>query len=585
MKIDIYTFAIVLGITHAIQFIIFLVEYVFHKNYKGPGWWLLWSISGVVGFLFLVARQIPAIEQLSILGQNTMMVLATFFLYIGIMRFLGKVERKYLLAAIFFIFILPFSYFIFVEDSIQIRTIILWSAISTISFLSGYDLYKHQTKSVEIAAKICITVFLFHGAFAMIKVISLLNGNEITSVTSQEFFNTSSYIEVLIITIFWTYALIMMINQRLTSEMKLAKDYFEVIFSTSPDPILITGLDEGVITTVNDKFFELSGYRTAEAIGKTTTELRLWHHPNERKNYVDILEKDGYCVDYEAVFLRKDQVKLTCLISGRIIRLEEKLQIISIIRDISGRKKKEEELLLKNLQLQTLNSEKDKFFSIIAHDLKNPFSTFLGLTEIMAEESNDLSLNEVIQLSANMRDSARNLFGLLENLLEWSMIKQGVSLFNPIEILLAPEVTDSISTYSDAAQKKQIRVVSELSGTEMVYADPNMLRSLIRNLLSNAIKFTPNGGSVTLNGNTMPDQSYLISVKDTGIGIGQSLQKLLFNIGNYTSRKGTNGELSTGLGLLLCSEFVTKHNGEIWVDSREGEGSTFYIKLPPKPNS
>ena len=371
-----------------------------------------------------------------------------------------------------------------------------------------------------------------------------------------------------------------MINHRLTAEMKLAKDHFEVIFNTTPDTVIITGVADGFITSVNHKFQEVTGYTAEEALGKTVFDLNLWNNFEERKAFVSLVQKQGYCSDYEAEFRIKDQSIIMGLISSRIIALNDESHMISVIRDITERKKKEEEIVRQNKQFQILNNEKDKFFSIIAHDLKSPFSAFLGLTEVMADELPNLPLNEVVQLAGNMRDSARNLYGLLENLLSWSMIKQGMTNFQPEYIALVPEINDSISTFYDPANYKKISIVQNVASVTMIYADKDMLRSLIRNLVSNAIKFTPEGGSVTISAQILPDNSTQISVKDTGIGISNQMQDSLFKIDSSTSRKGTKGELSCGLGLHLCKEFVTRHNGKIWVESHNGEGSTFFVNLP-----
>ena len=439
MKIDINTLVVVLGIIYFIQFVIFLIEYYYHKEYKGPGWWLLWSGAAFLGFIFLLARQIKPIESISIFGQNLMLILASSFLYIGIMRFLERKERSKLLLFLFLSFIVPYSYYVFWDDNIHIRTILIWLTLFVISAISAYDLYISKNKSFAVAATICILVFGGHGLFAITKVILLLTGSEINQVTSPQFLNTSSYFEIVIISIFWTYAIIMMINQRLTSEMKRARDHFEAIFSTTPDAIIITSLDEGVISNVNDKFCELSGYKPEETLGKTAVDLKLWSNPEDRNNYLSLIKQHGFCFDYETVFQRENGTKITGLMSGRSINLNEKLQLISIIRDISERKKREELTKVQNVQLQEINSEKDKFFSIIAHDLRSPFSTFLGLTEIMAEKLPDLPINQILILATQMRDSARNLFGLLENLLQWSLIKRGISKFNPIQIALYPD--------------------------------------------------------------------------------------------------------------------------------------------------
>ncbi|MCK9411161.1 MAG: PAS domain-containing sensor histidine kinase [Prolixibacteraceae bacterium] len=580
MNIDIYTFGIVLGIFYAIQFVIFLIEFYYNRSYKGIGWWLIYAATSLFGFLCLIARQIKSIEHLAIFGQNVAFITASFLLYIGLMRFLGKREKMNLIIIIFIFFLIPFTYFLFLKDNIQVRTIVIWSAVTLIAVLSAYDLQKYKTKSLEIACNISITVFAFHALFSGSKVLLLLSGNVIKTFDSQVFINSSSYIELLIVSLLWTYTLILFINHRLTSDMKLAKDHFEVIFNTTPDTILITGLADGLITSVNDKFEEVTGYSAEEALGKTVFDLNLWEEPEERKVFAKLVQKNGYCSDFEYKCRIRNQNILTGLISSRTIILNNEPYIISVVRDITERKKREEEIVLQNAQLQILNNEKDKFFSIIAHDLKNPFNAFLGLTEVMADEIPNLPLSEVILLAGKMRDSARNLNGLLENLLSWSMIKRGMTSFHPEIIALLPEINESILTYHDPANKKQIGIGLQVTSEMMVYADKNMLRSMIRNLVSNAIKFTPEGGSVIISASVLPDNSTQISIKDTGIGITQEMQKLLFQLDSTTSRSGTNGELSCGLGLHLCQEYVSTHNGKIWVESLNGEGSTFFVTLP-----
>lgn len=580
MNIDIYTFALVLCIITSIQLVMFIIEYNIHKTYSGLGWWVMWCASALLGFIFMQTRQIPALEKISILGQNTLLILSSSFLYIGMMRFLGRKERLNMLIIISVIYFLLLGYFIYFEDDIRIRTYLIWLASALIAFISAYDLHLYKTKDVELSANICIMTFVVHGLFSASKVVILLSGQEILTFTSQSFLNISSYFNLLIVSIFWTFAMIMMINQKLTWEKEKAKEYFEAIFNTSPDAILITNLKNGQITTVNDNFIEFSGYNQEELLGKTTLDLNFWTNPEERQVFVQQVEKLGYCLDFETVFQLKNQQKIIGLLSSKVVSLDEKSYLINIVKDISFQKKGEQEILDKNLLLQTINNEKDKFFSIIAHDLRNPLSTFLGLTEIIAEDLSQLTKNETEQIAQKMKDSARNLFGLLENLLEWSMLNQGLSRFHPYQFALYPEIFESIMNYSNTAQRKKITIINSVSADEMVYSDQNMLRSLIRNLLSNSLKFTPEGGTIYIASETTPDKHTLISVRDTGIGMNENIKNSLFKIGSNTSRTGTAGELSTGLGLILCKEFVSKHKGEIWAESKEGEGSTFFVKLP-----
>jgi PAS domain S-box-containing protein len=580
MIIDINTFAIVLGIIYSIQFVIFLLEYYYHKDYNGPGWWLLWSSTAVLGFVFMVTRRISSIEYLSIFIQNVLHILAVMFLYIGIVKFIGGKVRIRLLIFLFLVFIVPYSYYVYFIDSIHNRTIIIWVVIGVICSFAAHDLYVYRKGRADSALNICILVFLFHSVFSFSKVVMLLTLFRIDHMYSQHLINTSTYLELLGVSIFWTYSLIIMLNQRLTSEMKIAKDHFEVIFNTTPDAILITRLSDGSIVSVNDGFFELTGYSTAEAVGKSTFDLNFWVNEEDRNYYIKRLGQEGSFTDYEFELKSKEKGIKVGILSGKLIMMHGEPHVISIVRNITQRKAREKEIVNQNVELKKINDEKDKFFSIIAHDLKGPFSSFLGLTEIMAEEIPKLPISEVIKLAAKMRDSARSLFSLLNNLLEWSLVKQGITSFKPVNAVLSREVNECIAAFSEVGQKKNISIKNQLSPEIYVYADQNMLLSLMRNLLSNGIKFTHHGGSITIDATMSDDQGCLITVQDTGIGIGSEMLPLLFKINANTSRKGTNGELSSGLGLLLCKEYVNRHHGEIWVESREGEGSTFFVKLP-----
>jgi PAS domain S-box-containing protein len=251
-----------------------------------------------------------------------------------------------------------------------------------------------------------------------------------------------------------------------------------------------------------------------------------------------------------------------------------------ISRDISERKKAEEEMKLKNELLQTINAEKDKFFSILAHDLKGPLSAFLGATQILIEEIQNMSLEEIRDITIRMKESANNIYRLLENLLEWSRLKRGVMDFIPETFNATQKITECIEVLVESARKKEIKVNYSLPEDLTIYADSHMFETIIRNLVSNAIKFTPKSGEICVSASTTPDNSVEIKISDTGIGMDKELIGKLFQLNEKTSRKGTEGEPSTGLGLLLCKEFIEKHGGKIWVESEERKGSTFTFILP-----
>jgi len=240
----------------------------------------------------------------------------------------------------------------------------------------------------------------------------------------------------------------------------------------------------------------------------------------------------------------------------------------------------EREIILKNNELRKMNIEKEKFFSIIAHDIRSPLSSFLSLTEIMAENMSGLTLSEMQNISVKMRTSAANLLRLLKNLLEWSKMQQGLIPFNPKPIELLPLVDESISMVIEPAHDKGIEITFDIPADLEVFADTNMLQTVIRNLVSNAVKFTSKGGRVHLSAKTIDGPGVEISVQDSGIGMSREMIDHLFLLDVQTNREGTEGEPSTGLGLLLCKEFMEKHGGSIRIESEEGIGSTFFISFP-----
>jgi len=231
------------------------------------------------------------------------------------------------------------------------------------------------------------------------------------------------------------------------------------------------------------------------------------------------------------------------------------------------------------LKLQELNTEKNKFFSIIAHDLRGPLGGLMMLAEMMKDESFNLTPEQKRELTLNLSDSSRNIFNLLENLLQWSQMQHGHIEFNPKIFLLKDAVNECVKILQDSAKNKSIQIEIDIPNDLDVFADITMLQIIIRNLLTNAIKFTMLGGMINITAKNESTNTILISVKDNGIGMNQEIVSNLFRIDTKNSRLGTEGEPSTGLGLILCKEFVETQGGRIWVKSEQNKGSEFYFTL------
>ncbi|MFH1042966.1 MAG: CHASE domain-containing protein [bacterium] len=255
-------------------------------------------------------------------------------------------------------------------------------------------------------------------------------------------------------------------------------------------------------------------------------------------------------------------------------------RFVLIHENITERKKSELIIMQQNIQLQELNAAKNKFFSIIAHDLKSPFQGFLGLTEMMIEETSSFSKEELSSIGKDMHESATNLYKLLQNLLEWSQIQKGTITFNPTNLNLNLIVSRNIEIINQRAIQKEITIVNKINDKINIIADEKMADAVLRNLLSNAVKFTKKNGNVIISVKEIENQFIEISITDNGIGMSEDLCNNLFRIDEKVGRTRTDGEISSGLGLLLCKEFVEKNGGKIWVNSEEGKGSTFYFTFP-----
>ena len=181
-----------------------------------------------------------------------------------------------------------------------------------------------------------------------------------------------------------------------------------------------------------------------------------------------------------------------------------------------------------------------------------------------------------------MRTSATNLYSLLGNLLEWSRMQRGLTTFVPSSFQLMQRISESMVYVLESAVKKEISISYDIPENLEVYADKNMIGGIIRNLVSNAVKFTPKGGKITISAKSGSYNSIEISIKDSGIGMNTNMIEHLFRLDVNTSRTGTEGEYSTGLGLILCKDFIEKHGGKLWIESEPGKGSTFRFTLPAK---
>jgi PAS domain S-box-containing protein len=284
---------------------------------------------------------------------------------------------------------------------------------------------------------------------------------------------------------------------------------------------------------------------------------------------------------FEKSYFHKNGSIVCCLVRSSLIKDEKNnpLFFISHIQDITDKKIAESILLDQKVELQKLNSEKDKFFSILAHDLMNPFNSIINFSNLLEEHVKNKDHDEIEEISKIIHRSSHRTMNLLVNLMEWSQSKTGRIEFTPTLFDIEELFNEVILLFFEIAKQKNITIQKTISINKPIFADKNMLSTVIRNLISNAIKYTNVGGTISIvahENNTILD----VSISDNGIGIELERIQKLFHLNEIHSTLGTEREKGTGLGLILCKEFIEKHNGKIWMESAIEKGSIINFSIP-----
>lgn len=372
------------------------------------------------------------------------------------------------------------------------------------------------------------------------------------------------------------------IRQLKEEKLKNERLLLRTVIDNLPASIYCKDL-EGRKTLVNNAELRMIGAKSEEEVlGKTDFDF----YPKEIAEgfFADdqlVIQKNEPVINREE-YLIDEKGEKRWLLTSKIPMLDDQGNVIGLVgigRDITDRVKISKEIQLRNEQLTQLNAEKDKFFSIIAHDLKSPFTGLLGLTELMVESSDSFTKEEFVEYSKSINKASKKLYRLLENLLEWAQVQRGTITFTPVNLDLAQIVGQSIDIIYQRALQKKITIINEITSPQKVYIDEKMTQTVLRNLLSNAVKFTKSGGRVFIKAESLDEKRLRVSIEDTGVGIPKEDIERLFRIEQKVCSLGTEGESSTGLGLLLCKEFVEMHGGRIWVESEMGKGSKFSFTI------
>lgn len=360
----------------------------------------------------------------------------------------------------------------------------------------------------------------------------------------------------------------------------VAFENFEIIDSL-PVGVYLTFLD-GRIQFASKEFLKIIGYDSIIQI----ENLKLSDfYLNKHESFASIENKEKNSFEVQLLTSNGNIIWIKQTERVEISNIDAKEYIVGVIEDISEQKAKEDKLIDSENKLIELNKSKDKLFSIISHDLRSPINQFVEATELLLSQLDEMDKDSIYKFLSLLNNEAVQCSRLLENLLQWSKNQRGLIKYVPVPVQLIHLLKELIPIYQTAAISKKIQLSVDISDRIYAYVDKEMLSTILRNLISNAIKFTGEGGKISISarkkfGGQNEYTEYIeFQVKDTGIGIEPEALPRIFNLSETSLIRDTYDDVPTGLGLVLCKEFVEKHSGKIWVESTPGEGSTFIFTL------
>jgi PAS domain S-box-containing protein len=397
---------------------------------------------------------------------------------------------------------------------------------------------------------------------------------------------------LLILVFIWVWLLRLQIKKKTESinlknqELQKSEEKFRVITENSSD--IIWHLDSNfLLTYISPADERIRGFKKEEVIGKSLFSIlkpegiemlmeankkRMFNLSKGIRSAPAIYELEEICKDGSWVWVEATATAFYDR-DGKVTGYH------GVSRDISERKKAELLLKERESQLRELNSTKDKLFSIIAHDLRGPFNAIIGLSELLIKKSKDFEVTKTEKYLGIINTTAENTLILLDNLLDWANSQTGKNIYKPEKTNLGAIISEILEVSKSIAKIKNISLNYIQTDDVEVYADVNMLKTILRNLISNAIKYTHSNGEISISA-AKNQNNIEITVSDNGVGISEETRDKLFEIDSNITTTGTADEKGSGLGLILCKDFVEKHGGKIWVKSELGKGSAFTFSLP-----
>lgn len=619
MKIDLRTIALILLIMHVVQIFVFTHLYVTNRSLREIKWWLLWSVLGVFSYLMIVVRNMLGEHPAVVIIQNTAMVSAALFIYVGVVRFFSRKENRIILLSALSLYVALMIVFAAVFINVRVHTTITNVYLSVFAVITAIVLIRNKPETKSSALLVIYYVFLFHGLVFALRAVLVVAG----IMDRQNFFNPDplnimTFIDGIVTSVLWTFGFVVLINQRVNEKIKETLNQFELIFNTSPDAATITNMLNGLIINVNDHFEIVTGYTKKEALG--TTVIDLWKEPEKRKEFVRMLTESGSIENFEAEFMHKTGRIIQGLVSAKILKLGSVPHIIAITRDIT--KLKEDEKERERLKIELSQSQKLQSIGTlaagIAHEINSPLQFTNDNIDFIANSYQDI-INLVKTYKSLMmschtdqdKDNAKSTISGLEKKINLdfllkempdalSQTKDGISRIRKIVNAMKQYSNLNLEEKKAADINKTVENAEIITRNEWKYHaeiinefdqelpfcecfEPE-LNQVFMNLIVNAAHASKDSvdqkivekGIITIR-TSHKEGRILISITDNGTGIPEKIRSRVYDP-FFTTKEVGKG---TGQGLAIAHKtIVEKHGGKLWFETEINKGTTFYIEVP-----
>ncbi len=584
MKPDLPTLVFILGLTCLTEVIAISSQYVVNKIYRGIGWWLLGSMSMALGFILLPLDSMPGLGNVSVIG-IPLLVLGHLCFLIGIIRFLGKKEKTWMLISSYMLAIGLYYYFMFGHDSISARTIIASGTIALLSFLISFTLLSNKNRQFAASARFNAIVFLVFGSYLIVNCLYTVFHKPLQSYLDYSLLQTAAFIIPVVFSSLWTFGFILMVNQRLSTENCEEKENLQRVFNTGPDAALISRLEDGACVDANLGFLTMTGYSRVELLENPALGTSLWQDSEDRRHFVAQLKEKGSCENQEFTFRRKDGSTYAGMISARSLTMDGIPHIISVTRDITEHRRAEAEkveLEAKNRQLQKAESL-GRMAGAIAHHFNNQLQSVMSNLELASLPNTGI---DPVKCLSRAKLAAERAARVSHQMLVY--LGQASSELEPcfLSELCRPSLQGPLPG--------NVRLETALpSPGPIVNADAAQIQQVLGNLITNAwealgdVPGTIGLGLRVCSAEEIPgthrfpinwqarDLEYAcLEVKDSGCGMAAADIEKAFDPFFTTKFTGR------GLGLPVVLGIVQSHGGVVSVESRPGEGSVFRVHLP-----